>query len=100
MLHLDPAGEVAKVLLLVPARLLSFVCRTHEISPDAETAIAEGTHGGIKGSHPVWGGYDPFRYPNWAAKFFADALMMDLDNIAPPPPPELAAAQQEKVAHV
>jgi hypothetical protein len=32
--------------------------------------------GGIKGSHPIWGGYDPFRYPNWAAKFFIDAMMM------------------------
>src|SRR5262249_54225380 len=21
--------------------------------------------GGIKGSHPVWGGYSPFTYPNW-----------------------------------
>lgn len=30
--------------------------------------------GGIKGSHPVSGGYHPWQYPNWAAKFFADAL--------------------------
>ena len=33
--------------------------------------------GGIKGSHPVDGGYHPWQYPNWAAKFFADALMME-----------------------
>jgi rhamnogalacturonyl hydrolase YesR len=33
--------------------------------------------GGIKGSHPIDGGYHPWQYPNWAAKFFADALMMD-----------------------
>jgi rhamnogalacturonyl hydrolase YesR len=32
--------------------------------------------GGIKGSHPVNGGYHPWQYPNWATKFFADALMM------------------------
>ena len=31
--------------------------------------------GGIKGSHPVWGAYSPFTYPNWAAKFFIDALL-------------------------
>ena len=34
--------------------------------------------GGIKGSHPVNGGYHPWQYPNWAAKFYADALMLEL----------------------
>lgn len=33
--------------------------------------------GGIKGSHPIDGGYHPWQYPNWATKFFADALMME-----------------------
>jgi len=36
-----------------------------------------GIRGGIKGSHPVFGGYQPFMYPNWAVKFFADALMLE-----------------------
>ena len=40
-----------------------------------EAGDREPTRGGIKGSHPIWGGYDPFRYPNWAAKFFVDALL-------------------------
>lgn len=31
--------------------------------------------GGVKGSFPVWGRYMYLRYPNWAAKFFADALL-------------------------
>lgn len=35
-----------------------------------------GINGGVKGSRPVWGGYMPFMYPNWAAKFFADALLL------------------------
>lgn len=35
-----------------------------------------GINGGIKGSHPIWGGYMPFMYPNWAVKFFADALIL------------------------
>jgi len=34
--------------------------------------------GGIKGSHPVNGGYHPWQYPNWATKFYADALMLEL----------------------
>jgi uncharacterized protein YyaL (SSP411 family) len=37
-----------------------------------------GVRGGIKGSHPIWGDYAPFEYPSWAAKFFADALMLEL----------------------
>ncbi|MFP5397677.1 MAG: prenyltransferase/squalene oxidase repeat-containing protein [Gammaproteobacteria bacterium] len=41
--------------------------------------------GGIAGSAPIWGDYSRFEYPNWAAKFFADALMMDLRDIAVPP---------------
>ncbi|WP_458207751.1 hypothetical protein [Haladaptatus sp. NG-SE-30] len=31
--------------------------------------------GALAGSDPVWGRYLRFRYPNWAAKFFADALL-------------------------
>ena len=34
--------------------------------------------GGIAGSVPIWGRYSRFEYPNWAAKFFADALIMEL----------------------
>jgi len=30
--------------------------------------------GAIPGSDPVWGSYMRFAYPNWAAKFFIDAL--------------------------
>jgi hypothetical protein len=47
--------------------------------------------GGIAGSCPIWGDYSRFEYPNWAAKFFADALMMDLADIAVPPVPEVNA---------
>lgn len=36
----------------------------------------EDTLGAIPGSFPIWGRYEPFAFPNWAAKFFADALMM------------------------
>ena len=36
----------------------------------------DGVRGAIKGSLPVWGRYMYLRYPNWAAKFFADALLL------------------------
>jgi hypothetical protein len=32
-------------------------------------------HGAIAGSSPLWGRYLTMRYPNWAPKFFVDALM-------------------------
>ncbi|MBQ5947394.1 hypothetical protein [Massilia sp. ST3] len=33
--------------------------------------------GALKGSHPINGGYMTYRYPNWATKFFMDALMLE-----------------------
>lgn len=36
--------------------------------------------GGLPGSHPITGGYMKNRYPNWAAKFFMDALMLQLER--------------------
>ena len=44
------------------------------------------TRGAIKGSHPIGEDYMTWRYPNWAAKFFIDALMFErlfdrIDNI-------------------
>ncbi|MES1936610.1 hypothetical protein [Salinisphaera hydrothermalis] len=35
--------------------------------------------GGVAGSYPGHGGYMTHRYPNWAAKFFMDALMLSLE---------------------
>lgn len=34
------------------------------------------TKGAIAGSYPIWGKYMRFRYPNWAAKFYLDALLL------------------------
>lgn len=36
---------------------------------------AEGIRGGIPGSDPIWGDYVQFGLPNWAAKFYVDALI-------------------------
>jgi hypothetical protein len=35
-----------------------------------------GIRGGIAGCYPIWGNYMQFCYPNWAAKFFADSLIL------------------------
>lgn len=52
-------------------RVLGFVKTTHKLQGD------DCERGGIKGSHPINGGYHPWQYPNWACKFFADALMIE-----------------------
>ncbi|MFZ0296575.1 MAG: prenyltransferase/squalene oxidase repeat-containing protein [Candidatus Sulfotelmatobacter sp.] len=36
-----------------------------------------GTDGGVSGSYPVWGAYQPLRYISWGCKFLADALMLE-----------------------
>ena len=49
----------------------------------------DAVRGGVAGSSPIWGDYSRFEFPNWAAKFFADALMMDEQDISVPPVPDL-----------
>ncbi|MFT3886342.1 MAG: prenyltransferase/squalene oxidase repeat-containing protein [Flavobacteriales bacterium] len=34
-----------------------------------------GVHGALPGSFPLWGRYEKFAFPNWATKYFADALL-------------------------
>ena len=36
-----------------------------------------GIAGGVSGSYPVWGRYQPLRYISWGCKFFADALLLE-----------------------
>jgi hypothetical protein len=59
---------------------LLFLKRSQRMTNGDPTVI-----GAIAGSLPIWGGYSRFEFPNWAAKFFADALMMDLKDTAVPP---------------
>ena len=46
------------------------------------TSGNSGIRGGIKGSHPIYGLYATMRYPNWAAKFFVDALIAEEAGMA------------------
>jgi len=56
------------------ARALDCVLATLDVA-----ASDPGIRGGIKGSDPVWGRYAPFALPNWAAKFFVDAMWLRKD---------------------
>ncbi len=33
--------------------------------------------GGVAGSYPIWGAYQPMRFISWGSKFLADALMLE-----------------------
>jgi hypothetical protein len=43
--------------------------------------------GAVAGADPLWGGYGSLCFPNWAAKFFADALMLKQKIETQPQPP-------------
>jgi hypothetical protein len=51
-------------------RAIMFVSRTQNLR-----AANSGVRGGIAGSTPFYGRYERFVYPNWAAKFYIDALL-------------------------
>lgn len=61
-------------------RAIAYVKRTQRLD-DEDTIV----RGAIPGSAPIWGAYSRFEFPNWAAKFFADALIMDMTDAAVPP---------------
>lgn len=44
-----------------------------------------GIQGGIAGSMPIWGAYQPFRWLNWAAKFYLDAALSQAQFSEHPP---------------
>jgi hypothetical protein len=76
-------------------RALAFL-KGHQRLEDRDPIV----RGAIAGSAPIWGRYSRFEFPNWAAKFLADALMMDLGDMAVPPVPRLAAQDRGTTAHV
>lgn len=66
------AITASKDYLRDACRLSDYVKSTQDLN-----ARHSGLRGGVKGSHPIDGLYSAFIYVNWAAKFFADALMSE-----------------------
>ena len=56
-------------------KAISFLKHKQHIKND--NSVSDGA---IAGSFPIWGRYSMFEYPNWAAKFFADALIIDAEK--------------------
>ena len=53
------------------AKLLDFVGHVQR-----NAWVPAGMQGAVAGSYPLWGRYMRMRYPNWAGKYFCDALLM------------------------
>jgi hypothetical protein len=71
--------------------LLSAACKAIDLVKRAQPMSSSdpGIRGGIPGSDPIWGGYIYMGIPNWAAKFFIDALIEKqavLDRLGVPTP--------------
>jgi uncharacterized protein YyaL (SSP411 family) len=64
------AGD--RSLLEAGRRATAFLKRMQDCATDNLNV-----RGALKGSHPIWGRYLFGTYPNWAAKFFMDALLME-----------------------
>lgn len=62
-------------------RAIGFLKSHHHILGDGSPR-----DGGLAGSFPIWGRYSRFEYPNWAAKFFADLLIMAVSTEVVPAP--------------
>ncbi len=58
-------------LINAAAKLVDQVCSSQHIK-----GWGTPLRGAVAGSSPLWGRYMFFRYPNWAAKYHSDALMM------------------------
>jgi len=58
-------------MLAAAHRALEYVMSVQDIK-----TTDENVNGAIKGSHPIWGKYTPLAYPNWATKFFIDAMLL------------------------
>ena len=61
------------------ARFLSSALKLNDYTKSCQNinSIHKGLRGGIKGSQPLNGKYTPYIFPNWAAKFFADSLILE-----------------------
>lgn len=92
----DWRPAVSSVCLTGSAQIAIVLYRLHELSASARYRDAadrlvaflvdkqrldspdEGINGAIAGSFPLFGEYMKAGYPNWATKYFADALMLHL----------------------
>lgn len=71
LLRLSPHVPEDRLFRATARAILEEIARTQ----DRESPYPE-TRGAISGSEPLWGRYCPLTYPNWAAKFYLDGLLL------------------------
>ena len=62
-------------LIPTATRFLSLI-RNSMIDIKTKTKAVRGA---IQGSFPIYGRYCPYAFPNWGAKFFIDASLLELE---------------------
>jgi hypothetical protein len=63
-------------LVNAAAKLVDFVCSRQRLR-----SLLPGIQGAVAGSSPMWQSYMRFRYPNWAAKYHCDAMLLLIDRL-------------------
>jgi len=58
-------------------RYLNTALKMNEMLKQLTPIRGRGIAGGVAGSYPIWGRYQPLRYISWGCKFFADALLLE-----------------------
>lgn len=66
--------------LFAHTRNADYQCAAHFFLQATNTVMLGENSGGIAGSTPIWGPYLRFRYPNWAVKFYLDAMKHSLPS--------------------
>jgi hypothetical protein len=59
-------------------RFLNAALKINEMLKETLPATGwRGIAGGVAGSYPIWGKYQPMRFISWGAKFLGDALLLE-----------------------
>jgi hypothetical protein len=74
-------AETARNLIEEVARMQLYLCGLGSDSTGLLANSSNPASGGVPGSFPVWGGYVRLGLPNWAAKFYLDALLLELYGV-------------------
>jgi uncharacterized protein YyaL (SSP411 family) len=74
-------GEVARRLIEDIAEMQQRLAPPHGASGGLRKGRSNPATGGVPGSFPIWGEYIRFGFPNWAAKFYLDALLLEVCGV-------------------
>ncbi len=77
----DLIEDVAKMQIRIAGTPSGFSQATDVNGSSGPTRPTSPVVGAVPGSFPIWGKYMRFAFPNWAAKFFLDALLLEVAGV-------------------